>query len=565
MAKVKITLPNINAEELEDKDTIRRILSYLYQLNDELRYQLTHIDEENLTDVDVTDENVSQGIFRKITNGDLESFILANAGRIQFAATKKQLDDGLAEKLGIEELAAGVSNASVTIDPTGIELETTENGQIIARIGEDIELQIDKNGVTAIKGVFDSVEAPNIMQAYDGGSYPWQGTIQATLDAIPKYLKGETIITIPEGTYHENVKIEGFKGARLNITNEANKAVTIIGVMDIMSSDRVTITGQGDKCFVIYPTAPRPAGGNPNAVIFVQDVGWLDMSTIYISGVRTSTLANQSACGIWVVGSYAQIYNCCIEYTFSAAINISCAHGYIHTCKGGGSTNANSGYSVRAMAGGMAAVVGSTAIYAASGTDDTTGWLKTSGTLTPTTGGITYVAPTTITQSFTPSKHVTYLLNWSRTRDDTSAMVVQGSYRGKNGNDRFNAGLIWFASATSALAGKTVVTATLKIRRASGGYSNAVPVWLSSSTLTEANYNTTYDPPLTTPTTPGSLTRESEGTYDVTSLMSAILSGGALAVYENKNTTVTDTWSPAYTQFYGHGSNYEPVLTVTYS
>ena len=175
------------------------------------------------------------------------------------------------------------------------------------------------------------------------------------------------------------------------------------------------------------------------------------------------------------------------------------------------------------------------------------------------------MAPTTITQSFTPSKHVTYLLNWSRTRDDTSAMVVQGSYRGKNGNDRFNAGLIWFASATSALAGKTVVTATLKIRRASGGYSNAVPVWLSSSTLTEANYNTTYDPPLTTPTTPGSLTRESEGTYDVTSLMSAILSGGALAVYENKNTTVTDTWSPAYTQFYGHGSNYEPVLTVTYS
>ena len=51
MAKVKITLPDIDANTLSDKEMMRKILSYLYQLNEELRYQLTHIDDPVAGDV----------------------------------------------------------------------------------------------------------------------------------------------------------------------------------------------------------------------------------------------------------------------------------------------------------------------------------------------------------------------------------------------------------------------------------------------------------------------------------------------------------------------------------
>jgi hypothetical protein len=153
---------------------------------------------------------------------------------------------------------------------------------------------------------------------------------------------------------------------------------------------------------------------------------------------------------------------------------------------------------------------------------------------------------------------------WSRTPDTQAAQMTQGSYRGSGGNERFYAAVMWFSGATSALANKTIISAQLSLRRSNGGYSNAVPVWLCSTTLTEANYNSTLEPPLTTPANAGSLDKQSSGTFDVTSLMSAIQSGGGIALYEPKNTLVTDTWSPGYTHFYGHGSDYEPVLTVKY-
>ena len=545
MAKVKITLPDIDANTLSDKEMMRKILSYLYQLNEELRYQLTHIDDENITSEGLTEAAISPYLYKKISKGDLESLVYAEAGKVQILVERK---------LDKDSPAVGVDNSSVLIDPDGIDLATGERGQIKARVGEDIELLIDKNGVTGDKGVFNSVEAPNIVQAFAGGEYPWQGTLQATLDAMPRYLKEDTTITLPAGTYLEDVHIHGIKGAALTLKNQTGAKVTINGKIEIEHCDRVILEADALGNFEIYPTQTE------NMVIYAHSNTWVQLSRINVSGYRGSA---STGFGVFVIGGGFQLNGTCIEYTTQAAILGSCSLGWVMDCKGGGTSNANSGYSIMAQAGAHIGATG-TIPKAANGNHTYAGTIVPNGTLVQTEGGIDYVTPTSITQTFTPSKHVTYLLGWSRTRDDTSSAIVQGSYRGKNGNDRFNAGLVWFSGATSALAGKTILSATLKIRRASGGYSNAVPVWLCTSTLTEAAYNTTYDPPMTTPTTPGSLAREAEGTYDVTSMMSAIQSGGAIAVYENRNTRVTDTWSPAYTQFYGKNSNFEPVLTVTY-
>ena len=49
MAKINLSLPRMDGiESMTDRQAIRRIQSYLYQLNEQLRYELTHIDEDNI-------------------------------------------------------------------------------------------------------------------------------------------------------------------------------------------------------------------------------------------------------------------------------------------------------------------------------------------------------------------------------------------------------------------------------------------------------------------------------------------------------------------------------------
>ncbi|MBQ9342788.1 MAG: hypothetical protein IJT99_01190 [Clostridia bacterium] len=555
MAKVKITPPKIDAETLSDKDMLRKILSYLYQLNEELRYQLTHIDEENVIEGGLTEAAISQNVYRKITRGDLETLVEAMAGQVKIVTTR------LNDKLDADAPAVGVDNTAVLIDPDGIDVGTGEKGRIIARIGDTIQLQIDREGIDAIKGVFESLEAPNIVTCFNGGNAPWMGTIQATIDALPKFLKAETFITIPEGTYNESLNIMGFMGAPLNLINAEGEKVTIIGQISAKHcSNWIRIQATVAGLFEVYP----PAGGNVyNATVIAQNIGLLSIWRLMVSGYRNPTSSTRTTSGINLSGCRFAVQDTCVEYTFRAILIGDGSSGTVSNCYGGGTTNYNTN-GIGVILGSHVVEQGTKTFKSTNGNTFDTGTLIQYGALTQTEGGINYVAPTELTQTFSISKHCTYLLAWSRTPDTHAASMTQGSYRGTGGNERFYAGVMWFAGATSALAGKTIVSAQLAIRRSNGGYSNAIPVWLSSTTLTEANYNTTYEPQLTTPTNVGSLDKQQSGTYDVTSLMSAIQAGGGIALYEPKTTTVTDTWSPAYTHFYGKGSNYEPVLTVTY-
>lgn len=48
MGKINLTPLSMRGQDLDNAQAIRRIESYLYQLNEELRYELTHIDEDNM-------------------------------------------------------------------------------------------------------------------------------------------------------------------------------------------------------------------------------------------------------------------------------------------------------------------------------------------------------------------------------------------------------------------------------------------------------------------------------------------------------------------------------------
>ena len=126
---------------------------------------------------------------------------------------------------------------------------------------------------------------------------------------------------------------------------------------------------------------------------------------------------------------------------------------------------------------------------------------------------------------------------------------VYGQYRA--GYNNFNTGTLWFDEASAALAGKTVHQATLSLRRSNGGSSAARNVYLGAVALRQAEWATTYRPAFTAPTglpayPAGQLSRECEGVYE------------PCAAYSG-------SYSPHYTMFYGLGSDFVPVLTVTYS
>lgn len=94
-------------------------------------------------------------------------------------------------------------------------------------------------------------------------------------------------------------------------------------------------------------------------------------------------------------------------------------------------------------------------------------------------------------------------------------------------------------------------------------------MYLGAVALRQADWATTYRPAFTAPTAlpaypAGQLSRECEGVYDITSLMAAVQQGYGIGVYE-PCAAYSGSYSPHYTMFYGLGSDFVPVLTVTYS
>lgn len=452
-------------------------------------------------------------------------------------------------------------NTAVEINRGGIEMNTT--GSIRARVNDIEQLTIDQDGVSAKLVVADEVHAGNIVEMHTSATAEWKGGIQASLDALPKYLTQETTLTVPAGTYVENVSVKGFVGATLNIVLASG--VRLNGTISINECASVTLKDTSGAAR-IYPQA------SGWCVIGIYNCQNVTMLGLKISGYRgrTASVAGTTV-GVEVYNSNVTMTDCCIEYTSNYAYWQRRGTFYVANVSGGqdssdASTNANLGFSVRAFEGAHGAIYGKVPM-------SVNGYSAAYATLiqasvTPTAGGMEYTEPEYVTETFSISKHCTYLYGVSRTRDDQSNLFSQGrygTYEVASHTNYWRIGAMWFADAAAKLAGKTIQSATLKIRRGSGGLSNAVGVYLGKVALAESAFTSTLTPSFTAAATypAGSLKRETEGTFDVTALMSAIQSGQALGVFEPRD-DYSGSYSPAYTTFYGKGSNYEPTLTVTY-
>ena len=174
-----------------------------------------------------------------------------------------------------------------------------------------------------------------------------------------------------------------------------------------------------------------------------------------------------------------------------------------------------------------------------------------------TGSGVTPPAAVT-TASYTANVTGTYYPSGHWINDNT----IRQGHEGTGSNGRKDYGCMWFNA--SALAGKTIKSATLTIKRIAGkGRSSSVALKLWTTTLTGKNGKPTDS--LVSLGEIGKIANGETATFNVpTSAISVIASGGGLVLYTEETTNKTGkTYSENYAHFEGVGGS-APVLTVTY-
>ena len=469
--------------------------------------------------------------------------------------------DGTHSHMELTEDAINMVGGDINIATDDLDVRGMQDGEQI--------MSLDPDGLSADRVVvLKEFSAPNAVLKNLSPTIPWKGGIQASLDAAPKWLTEDVTLEVPAGTYQEEVEIRGFYGSCLKILFQPG--ATLAGHLNVRNCTHVILTAASAGDGFIYPLE-----GGAGTVNFYA-VTRAEVSNMYISGYRGRTNADDgSDIALYFNSCHALVRGCCLEY---ANKGLSCNYSVVFAEDNFGgkkgtdpTTNANLKTGIYASSGSHVFLVGD---YPMGGEDDYKtycGVLSTFSLGSAVAGGMDYYSPNAITKSFSISKHCTYLYGVQRQRDDQSTQLSQGHYGGFTADGlNWRTGAMWFKSATDALEGRQIVSARLRLRRASGGNNTtASAVYLGYVPLTQSDYNTTLTPSFTKSKDnyPGAaLMRYDEAEYDVTELMGAVQQGYALAVREpTKNYGEgAKNCSAAYAVFYGKGSSYEPVLTVTY-
>ncbi len=164
MAAVNLKLPDITMEDLEDDVKLQKILSYLYQLNEQLRYELTHIDDDNISKEGVSAEALAGTINRTITSDQGEVLQLyASARRMIIQLTEKVGE--LPTKEDVGDAIAGQEEfitTTVEVRAAGVKIKT----------GGTFEVESEKFGINA-DGEMSAVNARIAGQLSVDGNDVW--------------------------------------------------------------------------------------------------------------------------------------------------------------------------------------------------------------------------------------------------------------------------------------------------------------------------------------------------------------------------------------------------------
>lgn len=344
MASVNLTLPQLKMEDFEDDAKLQKILSYLYQLNEQLRYELTHIDDDNISGEGISENAFTDSVARTLTNSQGEALQLYmnarkmmlqmsskvdenNESLLEVAATANNLKILVGEKSVSEQIADidTFDNTAVEITPQGFHVKSSgtftvesqkfdidENGEmsaVNARISGD--LSVDGNAVWHAGNLVVSTAQPENPQAGlvwikpDTTSIPAAGTwTKDALTARPNFvryyneeLKGVSIGTAPSNAkYRYKVKIPVY-----HTWNDTNAYTCTVYLGAASGAETINL---GTQTF--------SAGGGHFFEAEVESTVWLgNLSTIWLRVVF-------SAGGVMALNSHS-IFSCTLTAISTSA------------------------------------------------------------------------------------------------------------------------------------------------------------------------------------------------------------------------------------------------------
>ena len=399
--------------------------------------------------------------------------------------------------------------------------------------GTDGDMHIDENGISSGTATFKVVNCPNLVKATGGTTYT--GGLQEAFDAINgRFLTGNVTISLSSDQYG-TFMLKGVYGVNASI-NIVGNGHSINGALAVYNC-KLTNVGIGGVTI---------NGSGASTPLVLMDAGYVSVIGVTVNGGGAEKAVDAN------YGTLLMMYNTGL-YNASNLIRIGhCTEGSFVQLRGGNCTNYLRADGARWTMSGTRPdgtyAQENTCLHAPENPDSLT---IDYGTSQPP------VTPVT-TASYTANVTGTYYPSGHWINDNT----IRQGHEGTGSNGRKDYGCMWFNAG--ALAGKTVKSATLTIKRISGkGRSSSVALKLWTTTLTGKSGKPTDS--LVNLGEIGKIANGETATFNVpTSAIGVIASGGGLVLYTEETTNKTGkTYSENYAHFEGVGGA-APVLTVTY-
>ena len=588
MALYTVPLPSVDGGDEDISRQMRKIIGYLRQLDEQLKYVLCNLDGENLSDSfrAVIDSSTDAAVLDELTGNiaNLSTEIKQTAQAITLKASRADLNalgdrvseaestltvqagqiEGKVAQTAFDQLSGQVTQVQSTVTQQANQISSKVSQSEFDDFAETVltkdsfevnidgenQLHVGEDGVSA-----QSVTAPNVAAAYDGPAeitvnpnyadewIEYQDgkavrSLQQALDKINgKRLMYNVSITMDNTSHYARVDIHGVTGSGV-LEVLGNGATFYGGIAVQYCTAKVTIMGTGMTVYAGTGKAVEVTG----------------CSFVRIDGANVSGSGTDGV--YYTEGSKGLLWNCDFA-GFTNAVHASLtAHVIVNACTGSGA--------LKASFGGIVAANGT--MPTGGTTELGNGKVWSSGSTA--TGGSTSASSSTLTAA-------------SYDAVTTATCRNSGSWTSGQLRQNFATGLgvckgcVWFDNSAirSALSGKTVRSATLRLHRVSGsGRSSAVQVTARGLTLTGASGTV---PNSTSASVYGGLSAMlgTIGNGDTVAMalpvniVNALVSGSinGIALYAGETAqTGNRGFSANYCRFDGVGDQFAPVLTINY-
>ena len=396
--------------------------------------------------------------------------------------------------------------------------------------GTEGDMHIDENGISAGTATFETLNCPDVVKST--GSAIYSGGLQEAFNALNgRFLTGNVTISLSADQYG-TLMLKGVYGVNASI-NIVGNGHSINGALAVYNC-KLTNVGIGGVTI---------NGNGSSTPLVLMDAGYVSVIGVTVNGGGAGTAIDAN------YGTRLMMYDDGL-YNAGNLIRLGhCTEGSLVWLRGGSCTNYLRADGARWTMSGTRPdgtyAQENTCLHAPENPDSLT---IDYGTSQPPVTPVTTTSYTAnVTGTYYPSGH------WI-----SNSSLIQGRY-----DTTRHYACMWFNAG--ALAGKTIRSATLTIKRIAGaGKSSSVHVTLYTSPVTGKSGN-----PTTNAVSLGTLGKAGNGETVIvnlpTSAIAAIASGGAMMLDPGDTENASNKrYSSNYARFEGKDDGTPPVLTVTY-